>query len=34
MSTAYIAALEQGMPMPGNGDCWYCLLRSRTGDDG
>jgi hypothetical protein len=29
----YIKALVKGMPMPGNGDCWYCLLRdTKTGE--
>jgi hypothetical protein len=28
---AYIKALAKGMPMPGNGDCWYCLLRDENG---
>jgi hypothetical protein len=23
----YIKALVKGMPMPGNGDCWYCLMK-------
>jgi len=28
----YIGAMEQGeVPMPGNGDCWYCLLRTQDG---
>jgi hypothetical protein len=29
---AYIGAMEQGeVPMPGNGDCWYCLLKQQDG---
>lgn len=28
-----IAALEAGLPMPGSGDCWYCLFQDRkTGE--
>lgn len=30
----YIAALKKGMPMPGNGDCWYCLMRTNVDRDG
>lgn len=28
---AYIAKLGDGMPMPGNGDCWYCLMHTSDG---
>ena len=27
----YMAALAKGMPMPGNGDCWFCLLHDKDG---
>ena len=27
----FIAALKEGMPMPGNGDCWFCLFRDSEG---
>ncbi len=27
----FIKALKSGMPMPGNGDCWYCLMHRPDG---